>query len=130
MSQKWALEGICLGAGSSLVSSLQTGPPPGAQLPGELVKLEDIGNFCCRLTLIKDNIHLKFHPGANIEEIITENWTTTQFREKINFLKLFDSYVEMERSTLKFRSLKICFIFFSFVYLKQSRESLGLSCKT
>ena len=112
MSQKWALEGICLGAGSSLVSSLQTGPPSGAQLPEELVKLEDIGNFCCRLTLIKDNIHLKFHSGANIEEIITENWTTTQFREKINFLKLFDSYVEMERSTLKFRSLKICFIFF------------------
>ena len=94
------------------------------------MKLEDIVNFCCRLTLIKDNIHLKFHSGANIEDIITENWTTTQFREKINFLKLFDSYVEMERSTLKFRSLKICFIFFSFVYLKQSRESLGLSCKT
>ena len=89
------------------------------------MKLEDIGNFCCRLTLIKDNIHLKFHSGANIEDIITENWTTTQFREKINFLKLFDSYVEMERSTLKFR-----FIFFSFVYLKQSRESLGLTCKT
>ena len=109
MSQKWALEGICLGACSSLISSLQTGPPPGAQSPEKLVKLEDILNFCCRLTLIKDNIHLEFHSGANIEEIITENWTTTQFREKIYILNLFVSYVEMQRATLKFRFLKICF---------------------
>ena len=92
VSQKWALEGICLGVGSSPHSSPHYKQDRRQELSYRRSwwnSRQDIVNFCCRLTLIKDNIHLEFHSGANIEEIITENWTTTQFREKIYILTLF-----------------------------------------